>query len=308
MSYSHHIHLICDSQDDKLFAWHDALTMLFDERVRLTRDSFIMSNETTNYSWRCINQCDYVFVLVGERYGPVNASGVSQLHISYLNAKTKNKPMVAFILAGEHSKPVADLVGTIQEQLSAVHMITGNEEMSSLFASAYDDLVLGLHDFRPNKSAFAITHLSEAVPAVKETALVPVPTITQLDPPAKVPNLQDPILLHCTAHAFEGGTLIEVGFTARLSWHDILSALPQSFGMDSFSRTLNELVSPQAMPIIKTTHPNVHAISRCQVVKVEALWIHEELVNAHWIAKTTQGTREFWTITETARHLLTNPT
>lgn len=91
MSYSHHIHLICDSQDAKLFAWHDALTMLFDERVRITRDLFIMNSQTANYSWRCINQCDFVFVLVGECYGTVNASGVSQLHISYLNAKTKNK-------------------------------------------------------------------------------------------------------------------------------------------------------------------------------------------------------------------------
>lgn len=298
MSYSHHIHLICDSQDAKLFAWHDALTMLFDERVRITRDLFIINHETANYSWRCINQCDYVFVLVGECYGTVNASGVSQLHISYLNAKTKNKPMVAFVLAGDHSKPVADLVGTIQEQLRLVHIVHDNTDISSLFANAYDDLVLGLHDFRPNKATLGITYLSRPVPLPTPKDTI-VPTT-----PAKPLNLHDPVLLNCTAHAFEGGTLIEVGFTARLLWSDILSALPQSFGMDSFGRTLNELVSPQAMPIIKATHPNVHAISRCQVIKADTLWAHEELVAAHWIVKANQGTRELWTITQTARKLL----
>lgn len=310
-NYRHHIHIICDSQDTSLYAWQDTLVMLFDDRVHLTKDLFTTTADTANYSWRCINACDFVFVLLGESYGNLNATGVSQLHISYLNAKTKNKPMVVFIKdqPTPKSKQLTDLISTIKNQLKTIHFVADTDDVVSVFGGAYEELTLGLEDFRPNH-AFVAATTEFVAPAPSPTAAANPYTDSHSahTAPKTTHSLQDDVLLNCTGHAFFGGTLSEVAFIARLTWQEILVALPPNatFGVDGLSRSINELITPQAMPIVRLSNPNIHAISRCQIVKADAIWLQEELVDAGWLQKTPNSSniRPLWQLTALAKQLL----
>lgn len=294
-----HIHLICDINDASLHDAHDALTIFCEDKAHLSFDLFGVNNETANYSWRCINRCDYVLILIGESYGKLNHSGVSQLHISYLNARTKNKPMTALIYHAE-SRPrqLNDLVNAINEHNTQIYNLDAQTNLHALLSSVFDDIKNAKK--RKEKST--------------EPSLFSKPNLTRYEhtlthhiKPA--PSLQDEVLLNCTAHAFKGGTLIEVAFIASSTWRAILSALvdtSMSFSLQGLWRVLNDLIADQAMPAVKATHPDVHAISRCQITKSDVLWIQEELQTAGWIAQSSRNLtgKETWRATEHAKNSL----
>ena len=52
------------------------------------------------YGRQCIDSCDYALMIIGDSYATVQKNGVSQMHLSYLNAKAKLKPLL--ILAKKH--------------------------------------------------------------------------------------------------------------------------------------------------------------------------------------------------------------
>lgn len=335
----HHIHLICDNRDSSLYPIQDSLAIFFETKALLTYDLYEANTDTANYSWRCVNACDCAIVLVGESYGALTNTGVSQLHISYLNAKTKNKPVVAFIYQAD-GKPrkLSEFETLIRSQLSMVYLFDDDTDIKALIEQAYQKLPLIQADL-PDPSDDSVSQKlsqSDKTPDILiEKTADKTPKIDNLPTQAnddiddifdKIPklatayehnfsgvtsflnpNLQDDVMLSCTAHAFQGGTLIEVAFMASTKWQAVLSKLVSMpvFSSRTLWRVLNELVTPQAMPAICLTHPSVHAISRCQVTKADMLWVQEELVGAGWLINNSASTgKENWQVTELAKTAL----
>lgn len=292
-----HIHLICDNNDASLHPLRDAVVMFFENKVTITYDLFTATAETANYSWRCINACDWTIMLVGDSYGQLTNTGVSQLHISYLNAKTKNKPISILVIPSEtRPRQLLDLLTIIQNQGQDVYHVDEDTHIGDLL------------------EALQYTHLPEkAKSAPKPTATATVsdkPKKTVKEPivPQKVaPFLQDEVLLSCQAHAFRGGTLIEVGFMAKTTWQEVLQTLAgvPSFSSQGLLRLLSDLVSTQAMPTVRTMHPDVHAISRCQIAKSDIAWLQKELREVGWIGKLNFG-RDVWQLTDAAKQRISD--
>lgn len=354
----HHIHLICDSRDETLRSSKDTLAIFFEERAFLTTDLCMTTSDSANYSWRCIHACDYVLMLLGQSYGELTNTGVSQLHISYINAKTKHKPMAIFIQKNTNkSRQLADLEAQIRAEGFWVYDFESHVGLKWLIVDAYQMLtkqyakagwIIANDDFDTQETVNDYNQLQlghshrqlldlkldtqklasfdkrlndkaldnqdsdyknnyKAKTAYEHTligAITSTPTL----------SLQDDLMLSCTAHAFQGGTLIEVAFLSSMTWHSILSKLMAFdwFSTQTLWKALNELSTPQAMPAIKLTHPNVHAISRCQVTKGDMLWVQESLIKAGWISKFVAPAvgamhKEGWQMTSLVRNTLNSP-
>ncbi len=52
---------------------------------------------STTFARRQIDDCDYVVVILGSQYGEQSVSGVGYMHLEYIYAVTKQKPIIAFI-------------------------------------------------------------------------------------------------------------------------------------------------------------------------------------------------------------------
>lgn len=360
--HHHHVHMICDNSDQSIHALHDALVMFFENKAHITRDLCTVSPDTASYSWRCINACDFVFVLLGNQYGKLNNTGVSQLHISYLNAKTKNKPLFVFIYddenSGERSRQLSDLITLVSEQNQNIQHVNASTNLPVLLDVLYhtlvheslkekdlaDDVTYLEEPIVPTSSSFESLKAESKADMVQPESLhsrhslhehsdpklffehlaEERPTLNEKNSDFKhpfshekvssrqehemmgsrktPPVLHDEIVLNCTAHAFRGGTLIEAVFMATVTWYDILISLRHAgtaFGSQRFWRALNELIQAQAMPAVKLSDPEVHAISRCQVTKADMLWVHETLEQLGWITKIeAQGGKEMWQLSK----------
>lgn len=303
-NHRHHIHLICDSKDASLYPLLDALAIYFERHAHITKDLFLVGSDSANYSWRCIHDCDCAFMLIGKSYGELNNTGVSQLHISYLNARTKNKPLIVFVIDNDDDRPrqLADLIQVVKEQVSPIFYVDDNTQYNQLLTEVYDMLD---GSFMGETSTPA-TLTSKISPDLPSSLARFEPTSNTVHKP--LPSLQDEVLLNCTAHAFRGGTLIEAGFMATTTWRAILSSLDKSlaFNNQGLWRLLNTLITAQALPAVQTSDPSVHAISRCQVIKADIVWVQEELLSLGWIVPNPVPTagKPTWRISETAKKAL----
>lgn len=322
LSNHHHVHLACVANDVSQMAIRDSLTLFFEKEARLTTDLTLNIPAAASYSWRCINECDYVIVLIGNSYGELNHSGVSQLHISYLNAKTKNKPMVVLIHSNEGdrhkaelSSQLKDFIGIIERQVSSLWHYDDHTDFSVLFDMVYRDLLRQRRALDEPISEFKELLQSHHIKRVNPSRYND--DITKMGDSLNMEfsfdaettkrklmsniDIDGELLVNCTAHAFRGGSLSEVVFVASLIWRDILTALTMLtpvFSSQSLHRCLNELAAEQALDLVAKIQPDVHAISRCQVSKMDALWAQEQLAITGWITSVDNGGKEGWKISE----------
>lgn len=312
----HHIHLACVAEDLALRNAQDDLAIFAEGRAFLTRDLFASRARSANYSWRCINDCDVVVVMVGESYGSTNASGVSQLHLSYSNARTTKKPMVILIhrsASQTADRNLADFVKLIETQVSeSVSYFDESKNLISILEATVGKLLL---EQERNKQALIteIPVLPKLMPTIHE---LKTPQINEMRAKKHIGYGLRPALLldnefdvGCTAHAFQGGTLIDVAFSFRLTWREVIGALIKMgvpFSSQGLTRCLNERIDKQqAHDMIVQTYPKVHAVSRHQVVKSEALWIQDELQLAgHIVPIDPNGASTLWEISPSAKNAI----
>lgn len=311
----YHIHLACVADDFVLRTAQDDVAIFAEGRAYLTKDLLINRARSANYSWRCVNDCDVVVMLIGGSYGVPNASGVSQLHLSFSNAKTTKKPMVILIHnAAKHStdQRLHDFIKTVESQMpQAISYFDESKNMLSILEGT-----VGRIFTQKEQDKQMARHLEHATPKTTETP-PQSGQLSEIRAKKLMPKntLQPALLLHnefeinCTAHAFQGGTLINVEFTAKMTWHQIIWALVEfgvSFSSQGLMRCLNEQIDKKhAHDAIVAMYPEVHAVSRHQVSKSDALWIQDELQLAgHIVPIDINGTSTLWKVTPEAKEAI----
>ena len=323
----YHIHIICADNDQLLVL--DSLAIFFQARAFLTYDVSSKLSKASFYGRQCIDSCDYAVMIVGDSYGTVQKNGVSQMHLSYLNAKAKLKPLI--VLVKNHS-PDADISRQLQEFIKLVtkqdnqlHYYDTEEDIEPLLVQAHYNAIAN------NKMTGGWVRANDeesttSKKVVYEKTVDVLPSTTEVE--KNSPNDEDfisdkvsePIELteffeiQYSAQAYEGGNLTDVTRSLTLSWHEILMTLmriPSTFSSYGLQNAINRLITAKAEVDIKKEMPNVHAVSRCQISQADINNLQRKLVGANWIQLMTYGTRvsqELWKLTFYAKNLLQNHT
>lgn len=310
----YHIHLACVPDDVSIQTAHDDLLVFFKDKAFVTRDLLVVDQRSASYSRHCVNECDAVIFIIGHDYGRVNQSGVSQLHLTYTNAKTKNKPMLIFVSQekkGMRNRHLADFVNSIKNQHPHIIRFNAYGEINHIIALAFENLDLSKPQWHhqsnlasmqaETKSAVELLE-NDLLDSILPTHKVDVDVRTATNPML----LDDELSLDCTAHVFEGGTLIEVEYVFTLTWRRVLLALLElktSFSEQSFVRCLNDLIDKtQVDEMILTQHPKAHAVSRHQIKKMELTRLRIDLQSVGWIVSV--GQNMLWTVSDEVRSAL----
>lgn len=92
---------------------------------------------SANYLWKlnqlALNDADYVFLLVGNEYGPLNEQGVGYLHQTYATVRAQHKTPVALIYTGHEIPSPSEIDKTRLNQLigllkTGIHYEWNSEE------------------------------------------------------------------------------------------------------------------------------------------------------------------------------------
>lgn len=295
-NYRYYIHVACVVDDPSIQLAQDDLSVFLEDKAFFTNDLLVV-NHANNYSRRCVNDCDAVIIIVGHEYGEIGQTGVSQLHLTYTNAKTKNKPILIFVSNEAHGEKrdrrLLDLIASMESQYHQhIWHFNAYGELRPILNEAFNSLNLGRGKWYCGDCCGSANHADTASHDVSEN--IGLSCKPELDLTAVKPtSLDEELSVECSAHVFEGGTLIEVGFVFVLTWRHVvraLLALNAPFSEPSMLRYLSELIDKaKADHIILTKHPQAHAISRHQIKKSEITRIRQGLQSAEWIVPTGQG-------------------
>ncbi|MDN3452026.1 DUF4062 domain-containing protein [Psychrobacter sp. APC 3350] len=323
----YHIHVICADNDQLLVL--DSLAIFFQTRAFLTYDVSSRLSKASLYGRQCIDSCDYAVMIVGDSYGTVQKNGVSQMHLSYLNAKAKLKPLI--ILVKNHhqetviSRQLQEFIKLVTKQDNLLQYYDTEEDIEPLLIQAHYNAVAN------NKMTGGWVRASEDVTITsnnisnKTTNEKPIDVSPSsnnikedrhIDEDLASDEVSEPLVLteifdiQYSAQAYEGGNLTDVTRSLTLSWQQILIVLikmPSTFSSYGLQNAINRLITAKAEIEIKRVMPNVHAVSRCQISQADINDLQRQLVGANWIQLMTYSTRvsqELWKLTFYAKNLL----
>ena len=313
----YHIHVICAANDQLLLL--EEIAVFFQSRAFLTYDVSSQLSKATLYSRQCIDACDYTMVIVGDSYGMTHKTGVSQMHLSYLSAKAKLKPMLILIKTQNEefsvSRQLQDFMRLVEQQANRVYYYDEDTNIEQLLTYAYDNMVdkhpsAGWVQANPTNATVSkpiITPRYQPIPmhnsvVSKGVSDHPAPP-PSFDTVTEALALDEQVTLEYTAQAYEGGNLTDVTMTLKVTWCDILAALvkiPSAFSRYGLQNCINSLITPQAEIDVKRLMPKVHAVSRCQILSDDLVKLQRSMVKANWIELMPSGsrtTKELWKLT-----------
>jgi hypothetical protein len=321
----YHIHVICADNDQLLVL--DSLSIFFQSRAFLTHDVSSKLPKASLYGRQCIDSCDYALMIIGDSYGTVQKTGVSQMHLSYLNAKAKLKPLLIFIKNHHQdaniSRQLQEFIKSVTRQDNELYYYDTENDIEQLLVQAYYNVVSN-HKVSGGwvRASEEMIKFSQQTVAERFADLLATNKANNQDSNADDELIADkvsrPIVLmeafdvKYSAQAYEGGNLTDVSRTMLLTWREILVVLmniPSPFSSYGLQNAINRLIASKAERDIKKDMPNVHAVSRCQIFQDDLNNLQRQLVAASWIQLTTYGTRvsqELWKLTAYAKNLLSN--
>jgi Domain of unknown function (DUF4062) len=286
---------------------------------------------TTAFARRQIDDCDYFVILLGSRYGELSASGVSYLHLEYIYAVTKQKPVLVLLHEAPESRALEvqettkegqrkfeDFRRQLQRDRDMVVTFRELRELEVALRHAMPQLTqryAALGWVRPDDVAMQALQLENEKLRQKNAKLTASSRsrassspVTDSKTAAAAQNENEPNVLEVRlaggdeltsfdyrVHAYQDGNFRELRPTRRLSWNELLIAVGPGFRSpapeEKFARLLNDYLNISALGDVQETMPRAHATARCQI-NVRALHaIKVQFKNNQWIVPVGRDAR-----------------
>lgn len=327
LSRRYHAHIICVAHNQPQVL--DSLAIFFQARAFLTYDVSTELPEAFLYGRQCIDACDYTVVVIGDSYGMgmVQNTGASQMHLSYLSARAKFKPILTLIKvhdeAFEISRQLQDFTRLLEQQENHIYYYDNDTDIKQLLDTAFNnmtssyDLVASwmksdenIADSLVASRMFHYADSSDAPTSTSKLSFVDRTFATEnpsrqnrrkqdskinVDPNSEtfhVLELSERFTVKYSAQAYEAGNLTDVTMTITLTWQELLQALikiPAAFSNYGLQSCMNRLIATKAEHNIKQRMPNVHAVARCQILQEDLHRLQRSIIVANWIQLTKTG-------------------
>ena len=281
---------------------------------------------STAFARRQIDDCDYVVILLGSQYGEQSVSGVSYMHLEYIYAVTKQKPIIVFMHEDPLSRDLSlqDEKPELQEKFLEFRKVLQQQADQIFTYRTMRDLEMAV---RLNMS-----HMLERYPVSGWVR----PQNTQLlhdevdRLKAKIEQLEtevgkrevDPflslpkVLMHevfsfeYRMHAYQDGNFKELKIQKQMTWAQLLSVLGTTFihptPEEYFSKRINEYLNETGLNDARLEMPRAHAVARSQI-NIRALHsIKMQMRQNDWIVQSGRDDRQrmLWQLTPKAMKLL----
>lgn len=325
-SRRYHIHVICVAHSQPLVL--DSLAMFFQPRAFLTYDVLSSLSQSALYGRQCVDACDYVLIIIGDSYDIFPNAVVSQMHLSYLSARSKSKPIMTLVKRQygsiETSRQLQEFTRLVERQTSHVYYYDDNTDIKQLLSTAYTGMISNyelptgwikadrisddankIRMGRVDLNAINLVQSSNDSVDHANTNYVEADYIT------RIIELSDTFEIEYNAQAYEGGNLTDVVMPMTLQWRDILLSLanmPAVFSNYGLQSMLNRSIAVRAEHDVKQLMPKVHAVARSQITKKHLDKLQRLLIAANWIEIKASGsdvreTKELWSLTFYAKNL-----
>ncbi|GAA5557629.1 hypothetical protein Asch01_02373 [Acinetobacter schindleri] len=281
---------------------------------------------STAFARRQIDDCEYVVILLGSQYGEQSVSGVGYMHLEYIYAVTKQKPIIVFM----HDDPASrepslhDAKAELREKFNEFRKLLQNEVDQVFTYRSLRDLEMAVRLNMPqmlerypvtgwvrpqNAQALhdEIDQLKARIAQMEAEAGKREP-----DPFLSLPkvSMHEIFSFEYRMHAYQDGNFKELKVQKKLTWAELLAILGSTFvnptPEEFFSKRLNEYLNETGLEDARIEMPRAHAVARAQM-NIRALHsLKMQMRQNDWIVPTGRDDRQrlLWQITAKAQKLI----
>lgn len=281
---------------------------------------------TTAFARRQIDESDYLILILGSQYGELSVSGVSYLHLEYLYAKSKQKPILVIVHEAPESRAaaLADEKIESQQKFYEFRQQVCNENEHIFYYRSLRDLELVLRRQMPQMlerypaqgwvRPEGTQKLLDEIEKLKHqlTQLEVDQGKREADPVLNIQKvaMHDDFEFEYRIHAYQDGNFKELKLIKKISWAQLLLTLSDTFlramPEEYFNKRLNDYLNDTAIDQARLQMPRVHAVARAQI-NIRALHsIKAQMRRNEWICPQTRDERQrlLWKMTPKAQKLV----
>ena len=281
---------------------------------------------STAFARRQIDDCDYVVLLLGSQYGEQSVSGVGYMHLEYIYAMTKQKPVIVFMhedpesrdaVLHDHKLELREKFKEFRKQLQhEVDQVFTYRTLRDLELAVRSNMPQMLERYpvvgwvRPQNTQVLQDEIDSLRAKLKQ--LETEMGSREADPISMLPkvSMHELYSFEYRMHAYQDGNFKDIKTFRKLTWAQLLNVLGSSFVSPTpeeyFSKRMNEYLNETGLEDARKEMPRAHAVSRAQI-NIRALHeIKMQMRQNEWIVPTGRDDRQrmLWQLTHKAQKLL----
>lgn len=280
----------------------------------------------TAFARRQIDDCDYVVILLGSQYGEQSVSGVGYMHLEYIYAVTKQKPIIVFMHEDPASRDPSlhDAKPELQEKFKEFRQLLQQEADQVFCYRTLRDLEMAVRLNMPQMlerypvSGWVRPQNTQALHDEIDQLKAKVAQLErdggtcEVDPFLSLPkvSMHEVFSFEYRMHAYQDGNFKELKVQKRLTWAQLLAILGSTFinptPEEFFSKRMNEYLNETGLEDARAEMPRAHAVARAQI-NIRALHsLKLQMRQNDWIVPSGRDDRQrlLWQITPKAQKLL----
>lgn len=280
----------------------------------------------TAFARRQIDDCDYVVILLGSQYGEQSVSGVGYMHLEYIYAVTKQKPIIVFMHEDPASRDPSlhDTKPELQEKFKEFRQLLQQEADQVFCYRTLRDLEMAVRLNMPQMlerypvSGWVRPQNTQALHDEIDQLKAKVAQLErdggtrEVDPFLSLPkvSMHEVFSFEYRMHAYQDGNFKELKVQKRLTWAQLLAILGFTFinptPEEFFSKRMNEYLNETGLEDARAEMPRAHAVARAQI-NIRALHsLKLQMRQNDWIVPSGRDDRQrlLWQITPKAQKLL----
>lgn len=283
---------------------------------------------STTLARRQIDECDYVVVLLGGKYGEQSVTGDSYMYLEYKYAATRQKPI--FVLM--HDKP---------EQLDP-NQLEIRAEMKQRFHNFREELKQQTHytyqtardidmqvrlqmpkfiEKYPQVGWIQATQLTALVEKIRllekevsqQGSTSKLPALRPLDKQETnfdhLPKvaLYNEVDIDYTIQAYQGGNFKNIDLIRTFTWLQLIELFAPYFLKpnveEMFTKAINDHLNTTSLDEVQHMNDLVHAVDRAQANSKVVTMIKQQMHHHEWVVPVSQDAknRVLWQLTDVAR-------
>ena len=281
---------------------------------------------STAFARRQIDESDYVILLLGSQYGELSVSGVSYVHLEYLYAKSKQKPILVIVHEAPETRPTALLDEKLesQQKFHAFRQQLCNENEHVFYYRTLRDLELVIRRqmpqlleqypaqgwIRPQSLQKMLDEIEQLKNQLSKVELEPSKQDLALVANIQKVAMHDDFEFEYRIHAYQDGNFKELKLIKKISWAQLLLTLSDTFSRampeEYFNKRLNDYLNDTALDQARLQMPRAHAVARAQI-NIRALHnIKAQMRQNEWICPQNRDERQrlLWKMTPKAQKLV----
>lgn len=275
---------------------------------------------STAFARRQIDDCDYVLLLLGSQYGEQSVSGVSYMHLEYIYAVTKQKPIIVLMHDNPESRDpsLQEAKPELRNRFYEFRQQLQKEVEQVISFKTLRELELAVRSYMPQMlerypvmgwvRPQSIQSLQDEIDRLKSKLTQANLRQGQVaaDPFLSLPRvtMNDSFSFDYRMHAYQDGNFKELTPIREMTWAEIFKILSAEFEQASpeeyFSKVLNHYLNDTGLVDAQKQMPRAHAVSRSQINVRSLHTIKQQMRQNDWIVPVGRDDRQrlLWKVTD----------